>query len=42
MQGDKILSVKPILSKKEIKSLGPTENVWDSVLKNFKTIFMNI
>lgn len=42
MQGDKILSVKPILSKKEIKSLGHTENVWDSVLKNFKTIFMNI
>ncbi len=42
MQGDKILAEKPILSKEEIDSLSFKETAWDSVLKNFKTIFINI
>ena len=42
MQGDKILSEKPILSNKDITSLNYTESAWESVLKIFKTIFMNI
>ena len=42
MQGDKILSEKPILSNKDITSLNYTESAWEGVLKIFKTIFMNI
>ena len=42
IKGDKILTEKPILSKKDIASLDYAENAWESVLKIFKTIFMNI
>ncbi|MBQ4119205.1 MAG: D-alanyl-D-alanine carboxypeptidase [Clostridia bacterium] len=42
MQGDKILTEKPILSKGDITSLNTTENALDSILKIFKTIIMNI
>ncbi len=41
-QGDKILAEKPLLSKEQIDSQVPKESAWDSVLKNFKTIFINI